>query len=859
MMDDLSLETILNILELCKYSEVDGENAELIISPADDNARKIRIGINGAFSREYLEYTYPNGEEFDKEILPKLVKQLLKDDKISSWVTKDPQMEEFPIKELIVSEKGNEILIQTFDKNIHEYIKENAEDIQLNEEKNTLTIEEQAAEKVLKYLKEKNKVRVELSKYDDKTKKELIKVIDKAYQLNKGKTLSDEQIYNFADNIHEGISKDCYNAIVSDIRNNNSRLINEIRDYLRNEHKYENYLDEEPYITLNEAGQLIVDKGYFDLRYAFPQKADLYKITEDKLKEIVTSRYKSKYKLLAETKIEVEKESNPKNERIARSLDIYMNYLVKTTRDKINRKTKNENKFKESYQTYKEDDFKTLIDAVKLYKGGKLDSEKLEIVVTEYVDSYGINVRLSNGVARDNNEFKFSKTDIFVTEVIPKLKEEIEKDDNFVEKRTNVDTTILTTKKGNEFFVDTELLKNVKIDIKENIGGLIEDSKKEDKKVEKLKSDSKYLSSYFRKLVLRDKGILPQSGAEEIKDLESKSDDVKDIEEAKREVEKGTRTKASYDELVENYRELLRGYVKNGLKRKPIIRNNKELKEDEFNYLHKLLKRYKVQNVDGEIRTINRTLDTEVTFNNPKDLYAVEFASYWCSAVGVKFLNDSDILGENYAFSDESKELFDIVLKNYDGEKVSLNEIKAEFEKTNIDNSKKIYDRLFKDEDHVEFVNTALKEFLRVYKDKSIDAKEENADVKEIIEEFTRLDELSDEDKTANLVINYSDDFVSVKTEMEEDEIPKATLYKKFPSDYFTSSMLDVIAGKFIEEDGIFKHRIIPNEEKETASLIVIGKNSNVLQIRNIDEKYIDKLESIIDTPKEEKDHGRRK
>ena len=198
-------------------------------------------------------------------------------------------------------------------------------------------------------------------------------------------------------------------------------------------------------------------------------------------------------------------------------------------------------------------------------------------------------------------------------------------------------------------------------------------------------------------------------------------------------------------------------------------------------------------------------------------------------------------------------------MKNYDGEKVSLKEIKDEFEKSNIDNNQKIYNRLFKDDDHVEFVNLALKEFLRVFKDKSIDAKEENADAKEIIKEFERLDELSDEYKTANLVINYSDDYVSVKTEMEENETPKATLFKKFPSDYFTNNILDDIAGKFIEKDGIFKHRIIPNEEKSTVSLIVIGKNSNVLQIRNIDDKYIDKLESIIDAPKEEINHGRRK
>ena len=852
-MNDISLETFLNIIELCKYSEVDGEKAELIIAPANNNGRSIRIGINGAFSREYFEYTYPDGNEFDKSILPVIVNEFLKDDNISSWVTKDPQLEEFPVKELIVTEKENEILIQTFDKNIHEYIKDNTESIQLNNEKEELTENEKAVEKILKYLKEKNKVRVELAKYNNVQKKELISIIEKAYQLNKGRTLTDEQIYNFADNIHEGISKECYEAIVNDIRNNNSRLINEIRDYLRNEHKYENYLDEEPYISLNEVGNILVEKGYFELRYAFPQKTDLYNLTGDKLKDIVTSRYKSKYKLLAETKQEFEKDDNEENDKYTKILDTYMGYLVKTTRAKIGRKSEGKAQFKENVQNYKNDDFKTLMDAVKLYKGGKLDTERLEIVITEYEETYGVNVRLSNGVARDNNVFNFSKTDIFLTEVIPKLLDEIKKDDDFAKKRENVDTTVLTTGKGNEVFIDSHLLKNVKLDIKEDkeekasMDSLKEDDSEEFELVEDLADDKKYLSSYFRKLVLKESGKLLPTGIREIKDLEAKSADVRNLEKARKKFEDGFMSEEKYDKLVLHYRSLLSKYVDRGLKRNPIKRTNQVKEENEFSFLHKILKRYKVQNVDGEIRTYNRTLDTEVTFNNPDDLFAVEFASYWCSAAGIKSIDDNDILGETYAFGNDCGELFNIINSNFNNNKLDLDAIKTQFEQSTVENNMVIYDRLFKDQDHIMFVTKGLQEFNRVFKDKKIDAKEENIDVKEIVDEYDRLDKLSNEDITANLIISYSDDYVTLKTECEQNDKTTVTLIKKYKTDYFNENILESVVRKYIEIDEIYKSKPIINEDTGKHCLIAIGKNNNVLQIRDIDNTNFEKLEEIIE------------
>ena len=95
-MNEISLETIYSIIDLCKYSEIDGEKAELVVSPSDNDSRNIRIGINGGFSREFFEYSYQDGAKFDKEILPLIVNHFLKGEKISSWVTNDPKIEDLP-------------------------------------------------------------------------------------------------------------------------------------------------------------------------------------------------------------------------------------------------------------------------------------------------------------------------------------------------------------------------------------------------------------------------------------------------------------------------------------------------------------------------------------------------------------------------------------------------------------------------------------------------------------------------------------------------------------------------------------------------------------------------------------------
>ena len=133
-MSSISIEKVYSIIDLCKYAEVDGTKAEIKISPYNENSRLIRIGISDGYTKDYYEYVYDNGIEFDLKVMPLIVKRFLEKDNISSWVTADPDIDGFPDKELIVTEKGNECLIQTFDKNFHENFKDAIESVSLEKE-----------------------------------------------------------------------------------------------------------------------------------------------------------------------------------------------------------------------------------------------------------------------------------------------------------------------------------------------------------------------------------------------------------------------------------------------------------------------------------------------------------------------------------------------------------------------------------------------------------------------------------------------------------------------------------------------------------------------------------------------------
>ena len=928
-MDDMSLEKLYNIIDLCKYAEVDGEKAELMISPYDNNARLIRIGINNGFARDSFEYTYENGIEFDLKLLPSIIKYYLEDDRIRSWVTQNPNREDYPLKELILTEKENECLIQTFDKNLHDRVKDTVEKVANNKvERESFTKEEKSVEKVLKYLRIKHKKRTHMDALDENLKNELIQIIDKAYFVSKGKTLSDEQIYNFALNIEAGISKEAFDAIANDIRNDNSELINEIREYIKNEKYYENYLDEEPYISLAKVGEDLIEHGYFDYRYTFPQKTDIDSLDEEKLKETVSSNFKSKYKFLAEQK---ERYFQEEKEEYISVIDTFTDYLVKTARNRVhkrNLKKQEEAKFKEAYQEYKMNDLKTLVEALKLYKGGKLDSEKFEVIVEKEPNAYKVNLRLSSGTSRDNNVFKFDLNETFSEDILPIIIQEFTTNDEIKEQTKQDDKTLLKTNSNNELLIKGNIIDDFSIkgveysefkkldskdesdltpyemkhkeelaesnpDIKEykeakdnyRAGAIEKDeleeitkkvtdksivveSKKEEAKeddskidngiVEKqgiLEGESRYLASYFRKEILREKGLLDPIKIKEIQKLAELSEDVRTLEEAKQKVRDGTLSKEGYQTLHDYYRKLLAESIKKSGKRKEksaiekLRAKTQKQQDDKFEYLHTLFSVYKVQNVEGDIKVLNRTANSEVIFRNKEQLQAVEFANFWNSALGLKASKDESALGEKAAFSEESRKLFNIISNNLVGNKLQLDKIKEEFEATGIENQETIYNRLFKDDDHIKYVTSGMQKFNGAYEAKDLDVIEEPKEIKEINDAYEIAESYSDDKGSASLKIHFpkeEEDKVEVYVTHGTEKNETVLYNEKFEKEHFMNDILQKVVKAFVNLSNVLKvHRFsIPGNTKE--GYIAVGTKDNIIQMTNADKSCVDKLSDIV-------------
>ena len=931
-MSEISLDNVYNIIDLCKYAELDGEKAEILISP-HNNGRLIRIGLNNGFSRDSYEYEYDNGVEFDLKVLPLILEYFLKEDKIRSWVTQDPKLDGYTSKELIFTEKENEFVIHTFDKNYHERLKSIIEDISDKKAiaKETLSKEEKACEKTLKYLKNKYKSRDQFDCLDSEIRKEIIQIIDKAYSLSKGKSLDDEQIYNFILNIKDSISKEAFDTIANDIRNDNSVLINQTRDYLKNEKYYENYLDEEPYMTLAKVGDDLAVYGYFDNRYAFPQKTDLDDLTDEKLKEILSGNYTCKYKFLSEQKERYLQEDNPE---FATIVDTYMDYLVKTARNSIhkNKKKSAEATFKDSYQEYKLDDINTLVDALRLYKGGKLDSEKFEVIVEEENNSYKVNLRLVSGTARDNNIFKFTKDDAFAESMLPIIIDEFLTGDKIKEEKDAADNTLVVTENNNELLIKGKFTKGVDIKNedqleftalnKKNEAELTpyEEKRKEelaekdesikaikvaqdqfkmgaiDKKeleeqldknitkkieartnpnavtakpkdditvidagiVEKkgvLEGESRYLASYFRKEILREKGMLSPTGIKEIQKLVELSEDVRTLEKARQQMLDKTLSKEKYQALHDYYRKMLAETIKQSGKRKeksPIdklrekVRNKQESK---FDFLHDLASVYEVKNIDGDIKVFNRTANSEVLFRKKEQLQAVEFANFWNSALGLKASKDENALGEKYAFSEDSRKLFNIISNNLFGDTLKLDKIKEEFEASGVESQDLIYNRLFKDDDYVKYVTSGMQKFNDTYEVKELDIVEENTDVRDIIDSYEIAESYCDDKSSASLKIHFPKEdeskvevFVTHGTEKDE-----TVLYgNRFDKVMFMSDILEKITEGFIKLSNVIKvHNFsIPGNDKE--GFIAVGNKDCIIQMTNANPKDVETLSNIV-------------
>jgi hypothetical protein len=377
-----------------------------------------------------------------------------------------------------------------------------------------------------------------------------------------------------------------------------------------------------------------------------------------------------------------------------------------------------------------------------------------------------------------------------------------------------------------------------------------------------LEGESKYLASYFRKEILRDKGLLPPNGYKEIQKLVSLSEDVRTLEDAKQNMNDGKLSKEKYTELHDYYRKLLAEDIKKSKDNKEEVAPSskktiveqlrqkvKQRKPDKFDYLHKLVKDYNVKNVNGELKVFNRSVNSELLFRNKDQLAAVEFANFWNSALGIKASKDEITLGEKYAFSENSRKLFNIINSNLYGDYLQLDNIKEEFQRSGIENQDLIFNRLFKDNEYVKYVTYGLKTFNSTYVEKKLDIVEENRDVKAINDAYEIAEAYADGNNTASLKIHFPSEEpnkvqVYVTQGIEKNE--KITFERSYDKDYFMKDILKDITENFIDISNILKVHEFNAPGTDKCGFIAVGSKDSIIQMTNASMRDAHTMSTII-------------
>ena len=637
-MKNYSLKEILNMIELCKFAEIDGDCASIIVTPKNENERTISIGLKG--EEDKFVFSFNDGKSFDEYVLPTLIEKFLEGDERLSWISTDS-------KELIITLSGNEFLIETNNTTLHETIGDLVENSNYKY-KTELNRDDEAVDLILRYLKEKYKKRDFLDKLPVGLKNEMISIVSTIYKGNNYKNIKDNDLINVIKDNAKNMSKEAYGLFIRDYEENSFLITKDIKEYLQNEVKYNSYLDEEPYISIAKTGTKLINDGYFNIG-RMPQKLTLEDLVDDNLKKIISERYKTKYRFLSE---EIDKFKKANDEETVNTIHKYESYLIKTTRMRINKNKDNKDDCKEIVQNYPKNDITSLIKAITLYKSGKIDTEKLELVFEES-ETYKVKLTLTNGLAKDTNLFMFDKNDSYLNELVPKIINVFLSGDKISKVYKNGENSVITTDKGNEILGNNTLLQGLEksnkiiseyegLDIARNSRELtpyeetrLNELREKDNRIadlEKLKikyeekeltkeeydakreeiisdfSTVKYykkqeivlpkdnshikfdiperkgllpsnidaLASYFRKELLKERGYLTPAGLKEMKALRNISEEVNNIEIAKEKVLNHEMTEAKCQEIHDYYKKLLVSEIRKNYN-KP--NTDKEVKE----------------------------------------------------------------------------------------------------------------------------------------------------------------------------------------------------------------------------------------------------------------------------------------
>ena len=144
---NISFSELCEIIDLYKRASIDGDRIDFIVSLTEDEKRSIKIKLQNGSSIKESIYLFGNKDEFDNNVLLKILNYFIIDDSICTWNTEEDDDSDM-IKGIIETQSGNMFYIDTFNKELFDKLKK-----QIILTKGNLTNEDKVWDEIIQYSK----------------------------------------------------------------------------------------------------------------------------------------------------------------------------------------------------------------------------------------------------------------------------------------------------------------------------------------------------------------------------------------------------------------------------------------------------------------------------------------------------------------------------------------------------------------------------------------------------------------------------------------------------------------------------------------------------------------------------------
>ncbi len=724
MDSSLDVKKILDIIDTYKYRSITGERVELVVSPFHDDGkydlskRKVTIGLQGGLNRDRESFIVNDIDNFDEVTLPIILSYFSKDDSLKKWKVVKPEIEDATIKGYSETESGNLVYLETFEDDFFDKLDDRITVVEDNTTitKTKLNGQEKVWDEILLYCM-RRRIAEDFYKKNVFTSEELESIYDFIKNLT-----SDKKINIGLDNETKNKNIEYLASLLED----RDKVIDlGLKESLINKLKADNYLDIMAQLVSAEkrlrrrvdlTDRTVIERIDFAIREL--DKVNYFNLKNSDIKKFDNGKFSSSQpQAVLKLKNSYEKEND-----VRRLLcDEVYEYLEKKASMrgtiKSKKKAKSDTVF-EAYDNALVDEYEKFDEILDLIKYARLDNEKYEIIIEPLEEDNNkrhVRMALVGGVSR-NDDFEFIFTDG------EKFDREFDKK---YQKMKKEDPNLMTTMSLDDV-PEKGLVKTVLYESRDRNEVLIKNIGDNDFSIKKKRNDM---------------------------------EENKTLDEQLRSIEREILSDADRLERVD----------------KPVL--NVIDTTEPLEKLHEYAIKYEMENNHGTLTIKDRKTKKVYIPKSEAEKNNIEFAYFWAAALCLHKSPDDVFVGEKFAFSEDTKKLFDILDVQFKESlkrdiPVDYEALEEQFKQTGVEDADKIYKKLFKNSNYIGYINTYYKKSLGLDIQEKI-LQDYDDIMRAAIEEAHRIQQ---EEEEKNIKIWAEEEARRIMKQIEGDEVKKNAL-----------------------------------------------------------------------------------